>query len=67
MTRAKLIQALKDTHDFDADGIYGATDIGNRATGSCFVLMQVRNGRFVRVFPAKGLDCHPENVVKVAG
>lgn len=65
LTRANLLTALRETRDFTADGMTGPIDIGNKATISCFMVMQVRKGKFVRVYPDKGLDCNPANVVTV--
>lgn len=65
LTRANLLTALRETHDFTADGMTGPIDIGNHATISCFMTMQVRQSKFVRVYPDKGLDCNPANVVTV--
>lgn len=65
LTRANLLTALRGIRDFTADGMTGPVDIGNKATISCFMVMQVRKGKFVRVYPDKGLNCNPANVVTV--
>jgi ABC-type branched-subunit amino acid transport system substrate-binding protein len=65
LTRANLLEALRATHDFDADGMTGPVDIGNHREISCFMVMQVRDGKFTRVYPDKGVDCKPENIVTV--
>jgi len=43
------------------------TDIGKRLPSDCFVLTQVKDGEFVRVFPKeKGtFSCDPKNRVTV--
>jgi ABC-type branched-subunit amino acid transport system substrate-binding protein len=63
LTRTALLDALAGIHDFDADGMWGATDIGNRVPTSCFMVNQVRNGKFVRVYPKQPgtLDCAKSN------
>ena len=53
LTRAGVVEAAASIHDFDAGGMIAPTDIGGRVPAECFVLMQVRNGEFHRVFPKK--------------
>ncbi|MCX5215440.1 ABC transporter substrate-binding protein [Kitasatospora sp. NBC_00240] len=65
LTRANLLESIRGIHDFDADGMTGPVDIGNKAEVSCYMVMQVRDGKFVRVHPDKGLNCDPANVVTV--
>jgi hypothetical protein len=69
LTRVRLLAGLGAIHDFSGDGIVGATDIGARSPNGCYVLLQVKNGRFVRVNPLnKGLlDCGTENLVEIGG
>jgi 3,4-dihydroxy-9,10-secoandrosta-1,3,5(10)-triene-9,17-dione 4,5-dioxygenase len=52
---------------FDAGGIIGTTDIANKKTSSCFVLIQVKDGKFVRVHPTKAgtFDCTKSNYVTI--
>lgn len=59
LTRARFLEEIKKVHDFDADGLTGGIDIGNRTLGPCFAILQVKNGKWVRVFPKKKgtLDC----------
>jgi hypothetical protein len=67
ITRANLLDALKNMHDFDANGFIGKADVGGKVTTSCFVLTQVQNGKFVRVWPKKKgtFDCTKSNHVQV--
>jgi ABC-type branched-subunit amino acid transport system substrate-binding protein len=67
ITRANLLDALKNMHSFDAGGFIGKVDVGGKVTSSCFVLEQVQNGKFVRVWPKKKgtFDCTPSNHVTV--
>jgi Periplasmic binding protein len=65
LTRAGVIDALRGIHDFDGGGLFGKTDVGGHSPPPCFVIMQVRGGKFVRVYPTAGLDCSPGNVVTV--
>jgi hypothetical protein len=59
LTRAAFLEAAANVHDFtgdvDGEGMLAPTDVGGRKINSCFVMMQVRDGEFKRVFPkAKG-------------
>jgi ABC-type branched-subunit amino acid transport system substrate-binding protein len=67
LNRQTLLDALNDTHSFDADGIIGDTDIGNRDTSPCFLLAQVKDGKLVRAYPKKvaSFDCNPNNVAEI--
>ena len=65
ITRATLLEALRGMRNFDAAGISGPRTLGDPSP--CYVLVQVRGGKFVRVWPAKSgtLDCDPGNLVTV--
>jgi hypothetical protein len=67
LTRQALFTALNGIHKFDADGMYGATtDLAAKKITDCYVLLQVKNGKYVRVFPTKAgtFDCSPKNVIQ---
>jgi Periplasmic binding protein len=59
LTRARFLEEIKKVHDFDANGMTGGIDIGNRTLGPCFVVLQVQDGKWVRAHPKKKgtLDC----------
>ena len=67
ITRAKVLETLKTTDDFTADGWMGSEGKDLRGIGSCMVVLQVKSGKFVRVFPEKAgtLACSPQDVVHV--
>ena len=67
ITRQALFGALNGIHDFDADGMFGKTDLAARRVTDCFVLLQVKNGQFVRVYPKKvgTMSCAPKNLMDV--
>ena len=67
ITRANLLDALKNMTSFDANGFIAKANVGGKQTSPCFVLEQVQNGKFVRVFPTKKgtFDCTPANHVTV--
>jgi hypothetical protein len=67
VTRKNLFTALGNVHKFDADGIIAATpDLAAKKISPCYVLLQVKNGKFVRVNPTKvgTFDCNPKNVIQ---
>jgi hypothetical protein len=60
ITRATLLTALRNMHDFNAEGFAApGIDIGNKVGSTCLVGMQVQNGKFVRVDPIEPgtFDC----------
>jgi ABC-type branched-subunit amino acid transport system substrate-binding protein len=59
-TRAGVVAALKNIHDFDDNGMVAQADVGNKKPPGCWMLLQVENGGFKRVLPAdKGYTCDP--------
>jgi hypothetical protein len=68
ITRGSLDAALKAMVHFDANGWAGPHALsGSPANSPCFVVVQVQNGRFVRVYPAKPgtMDCGPSSLATV--
>ena len=64
LTRKSLFDAITSIRDFDADGIIGKTDVGNRNPSPCVIMTQVQDGKLVRVHPKKPgtLDCDKKNL-----
>jgi len=67
VTRKALFDQLETINDFDAGGMIGTTNIADRQTSECYVLTQVKNGKFVRVTPTKKgtFDCKPRNRIEI--
>jgi hypothetical protein len=65
ITRAKMLEVLDSTTDFTANDWMGAKDL--KGVSPCFLVMQIKGGKFVRVYPeAKGeMDCDEDNVSTV--
>jgi ABC-type branched-subunit amino acid transport system substrate-binding protein len=63
LTRKALFTQLDTEHSFSAGGLIGTTDVAGRKTSPCQVILQVKGGKFVRVFPTKAgtFDCSPKN------
>jgi ABC-type branched-subunit amino acid transport system substrate-binding protein len=64
LTRANLLAELAKIHDFDAGGMVGKTDIGNRVPTNCFMVDKFNNGKYKRVYPKKKgtFDCNKSNL-----
>jgi hypothetical protein len=64
LTRAAVLATAPTINGFTADGMLGKTDVGKRLPTPCYVLLQVRHGKFVRVYPKKAgtFDCNPANL-----
>ncbi len=67
LNRQTLFTALADEHSFSANGLIGTTDVGNRKTSPCQVVVQLQNGVWNRVNPtAPGtFDCNPANITTI--
>jgi hypothetical protein len=65
VTRAAILDGLKNIGQFTAGGWMGATNL--RQLTPCFIVLQIQNGKFVRVYPTKPgtFDCDPGNNVTV--
>src|SRR5262249_61138244 len=65
LTRERFLDAISQVSDFDAGGMMGTMHPGDRRVTPCYVMLQVRHGRFQRVHPTKPgtLDCIPTNLV----
>ncbi len=63
LTRSNLLSALGTITSFNADGMFGTINIAQRRQTPCFVVLQARNGKFVRVDPPTPgtFDCTPSN------
>ena len=60
LTRAAVLEAIKQVNGFTAGGFVAPTDIGNRKSAGCLIGMQVKDGKFVRVDPVEPgkFDCN---------
>jgi ABC-type branched-subunit amino acid transport system substrate-binding protein len=63
LTRANLLTALKNTHSFDAGGMWGKMDPGAKANSPCFMIMTFDGKKYVREYPKKAgtFDCTASN------
>jgi hypothetical protein len=67
LTRKALLAQLAATTSFNGDGMWTTTNVGQRIPSPCFLLLQVKNGQFTRVYPTKAgtFDCNRSNAVSV--
>ena len=56
VTRPALLAALKNIHQWDGGGLHGVTDPGANKGTTCFIMMEVKDGKFVRKFPLEDKD-----------
>jgi ABC-type branched-subunit amino acid transport system substrate-binding protein len=63
LTRDALMEELSSMTDFDAGGLIPPIDVGEPVpTQGCFVMAQVRDGAYERVFPDEGFHCSPDDI-----
>lgn len=68
LTRASLFSALRTQETaFNADGIAGTTNVSTHQQSPCFMITQVQNGQFQRVYPTQAgtFDCKASNLITV--
>lgn len=67
LTRTSFIDGVKSLTDFDAGGMAGTHSFKTGRTSACFVEVQLRSGKWVRVHPTKRgtFDCTPGNSVAI--
>jgi hypothetical protein len=63
LTRANYLTALKNTHSFNAGSMYGTVDPGAKLPTNCFMILDLKGGKYVREYPTKvgAMDCKPAN------
>ncbi len=63
LTRASLLTALEGITSFNAGGMVGTVNIGEKVPSSCFMLVQWNKNKFSRVYPSKKgtFDCTTSN------
>lgn len=57
LTRQKMLQALSQVQGYDGGGLLPPQDVGSRRNADCVIIVEVRDGGFVRVEPAQGMRC----------
>jgi ABC-type branched-subunit amino acid transport system substrate-binding protein len=68
LTRDALLRELDTITGFDAGGLIPPIDVGDPVpTQACFVLAQVRDGGYERVFPDEGFHCSADDLYRLGG
>ena len=64
LTRAAVLEEASKLTSFNASGMLGDVNLGERIPSPCYALLQIKSGKFVRVFPKKAgtLNCDPKNI-----
>jgi hypothetical protein len=64
LTRKAVLEEAPKLTSFNAGGMLGDVNFGEHIPSPCYVLMQIKSGKFVRVHPKKAgtLDCNPKNI-----
>jgi len=64
LTRKAVLGEAPKLTSFNAEGMFGDVNIGDRVPSPCYALMQIKSAKFVRVHPKKAgtLDCDPKNI-----
>lgn len=63
LTRAALIEQVTGMTDWDADGLFPPRNLGQEIPDqSCFVMVQVQDEEYVRVFPEEGFHCSADDI-----
>jgi ABC-type branched-subunit amino acid transport system substrate-binding protein len=57
VTRDRLLAALRAMHTDDGDGLIAPIDPVTGIGNHCFIVVRVKEGRWVREHPATGFDC----------
>jgi len=65
ITRKAILDTLDTEDQFDANGWMGAKDL--HGISNCFLVMQIKGGKFVRTYPEKKgtMDCDDANIATV--
>ena len=69
ITRARILEELPKLTAFDNGGWLGAVDLSKKTLSSCFVMLQLKGGKYERIYPTeKGkLDCTTDNAISWSG
>lgn len=56
LTRTTLFDELKKIHKWNGGGLQGTSDPGSSTPSTCFIIMEVKDGGFVRKYPLEDAD-----------
>jgi ABC-type branched-subunit amino acid transport system substrate-binding protein len=60
LTRQKILTTLSQIGTWDGNGAIGPVNVGQKRPSDCFMVLNIRNGKFVRTEPTdKAFKCDP--------
>ncbi len=62
-----VVQELIKIKTFDADGLLAPANPGDQKPATCWLLAEIKDGKFRRVAPDKGFSCEGEQFVPYTG
>ena len=63
LSRETLLEAIRGTDDWTANGLHAPQNVGPKRTGECFRFLQVRGGKFVPL-GSRDYTCNGTTVVR---
>ena len=57
LTRKALLAAVRNVHDYTANGLFSPQDVGGKRTSKCWAFIRLQGGRWVREAPGSGFRC----------
>ena len=57
LTRKALLDAVRNVHDYTANGLFSPQDVGGKRTSKCWAFIRLQGGRWVREAPGSGFRC----------
>ncbi|MEO6629290.1 MAG: ABC transporter substrate-binding protein [Aquihabitans sp.] len=69
LTHDRVLSELKKIDDWTGGGLHYPGHVGSNGVGDCFMYMQVKSKKFVRVHPKKPgtFDCEPGRAIELKG
>jgi ABC-type branched-subunit amino acid transport system substrate-binding protein len=69
LTRDRLLEELHKIKEWDGGGLHFKANPGDNLRATCYLILQVKNGKFTRVAPAKRgtFACDPKQQVELTG
>lgn len=56
LTREGLLKELKGIHEWNGGGLHGRSDPGANKPSTCFIMLEIKDGKYVRRFPLEDAD-----------
>jgi ABC-type branched-subunit amino acid transport system substrate-binding protein len=57
LKRSAVIDGLKGVHDYTADGLFAAQDVGGKRPSRCWAFIRLQGGKWIREAPGSGYTC----------